>query len=202
MSSGLHVDFAQAKIEGPVLETHQVEAQSILEPGVDSERSQGGPFVRGNEQGASHLEDPSGSQVATFNSRNNSEDDEAKTLGKPKVVAEEFQCRTFVVAEKIDLSFKVSQVASLVKGACDPTLQVTEENQAKRKVAPVNSTVKVSCDQKFGEAHSSSHPRATAPLLRKSLPPGPDIWGKSCERVDIPQGEVVGDLSEQLASLI
>jgi hypothetical protein len=32
----------------------QAEAQSTLEPGVDSVRSQGGPFIRGNELEAAH----------------------------------------------------------------------------------------------------------------------------------------------------
>jgi hypothetical protein len=71
--------------------------------------------------------------------------------------------------------------------------QATEEHQE----GPFKSTVKGICDQSPEEALSSSTPRATAPLripLRR-LPSGPDIWDKSCERADIPQGEVVGDLS-------
>jgi hypothetical protein len=53
MSSGLQVDFAQAKVEGNQetrVETSQSFDLSTLEPGVDVERRQGGPFIRGRDQ--------------------------------------------------------------------------------------------------------------------------------------------------------
>jgi hypothetical protein len=50
MSSGLHVDFAQAKVEEVQedrVETSEFVKLSTPEPGVDSERSRGGNFGEG-----------------------------------------------------------------------------------------------------------------------------------------------------------
>jgi hypothetical protein len=62
MSSGLHVDFAQTQNEGSASEKRRVEALCTLEPGVDSARSQGGPFIRGKEPRVPHSEETSGQE--------------------------------------------------------------------------------------------------------------------------------------------
>jgi hypothetical protein len=152
MSSGLQVDFAQAKLGLAELETVQVGAQSTLEPGVDSARSQGGPFIRGKELQASHQE--AAFTCTTGISEDSdciSEGDGVKTLEHSKVAAED------VGVGKSNKKTPSQEDEDYEEEDWDLFLA---SMKAEIPTNPVNGE----CDQEVGEAPSPSPPRATGPL--------------------------------------
>jgi hypothetical protein len=74
----------------------------------------------------------------------------------------------------------------------EPTQFPEESTQSQKKYS---NPMKAECDKKPGEAPSPSPPRATGPLRMPITGDSPslwtDIWDKSCERADIPQGEEI-----------